>query len=114
MAKNVLSAPLRNTCQSMGMYVNIEELNPRGEKESRIRRLIPLFRDWLVYFTRGIEDGQPASLEKQLLSFPRWKHDDLPDCLNMLYDMYTLQPNIERRHRPLQVSYKNGRPIMSK
>ena len=45
MAKNVLSAPLRNTCQSMGMYVNIEELNPRGEKESRIRKLIPLFRD---------------------------------------------------------------------
>lgn len=114
MAKNVLSAPLRNTCQSMGMYVNIEELNPRGEKESRIRKLIPLFRDGLIYFTRGIEDGQPVSLEKQLLTFPRGKHDDVIDSLQLMYDMYTLQPNIERKHRPLSVTYKNGRPIMSK
>jgi len=98
-AKGVLSVPLKNTCQAMGMYVNIEEIAQKGDKESRIRKLIPLFRDGLVMFVRGIEDGQEVSLEKQLLTFPRGKHDDVIDSLQMVYDLYTLQPNVQTRHR---------------
>jgi predicted phage terminase large subunit-like protein len=114
-AKNVLSAPLNNTCKTMGIYANIEEIQQKGDKESRIRKLIPLFREWLVYFTRWLEDWQEVSLEKQLLHFPRGKHDDVIDSLQMLFDMYTLQPNIEsRRHRPIKVSYFNGKPVLTK
>ena len=32
-------------------------------------------------------------LELQLKKFPRGKHDDIIDALQMLYDMYSLQPN---------------------
>lgn len=113
-AKGVLSVPLKNTCQAMGMYVNIEEIAQKGDKESRIRKLIPLFRDGLVMFVRGIEDGQEVSLEKQLLTFPRGKHDDVIDSLQMVYDLYTLQPNVQTRHRWIKVSYQNWRPILSK
>lgn len=113
-AKNVLSAPLNNTCKTMGIYANIEEIAQKGDKESRIRKLIPLFRDWLVYFTRWLEDWQEVSLEKQLLHFPRGKFDDVIDSLQMLYDMYTLQPNVQTRHRPIKVSYFNGKPVLTK
>jgi phage terminase large subunit-like protein len=95
------------------MYPNIEELAQRGDKQSRIRKLIPLFRDGLVYFVRWIEDWQ-TSIEKQLLSFPRGKHDDIIDSLQMLYDMYTLQPNVQTRHKAIKVTYHNGRPILTK
>lgn len=113
-AKGVLSVPLRNTCQTMGIYANIEEIAQKGDKESRIRKLIPLFRDWLIYFVRWIEDGQPVSMEKQLLTFPRWKHDDVIDSLQMVYDLYTLQPNTHTRHRWIKVTYHNWRPVLSK
>lgn len=36
----------------MGIYANIEEIAQKGDKESRIRKLIPLFRDGLIYFVR--------------------------------------------------------------
>jgi len=36
------------------------------------------------------------------------------DSLQMLYDMYTLQPNVQSRHRPLRVTYHNWRPVLSK
>lgn len=113
-AKWVLSVPLRNTCQTMGIYANIEEIAQKGDKESRIRKLIPLFRDWLIYFVRWIEDGQPVSMEKQLLTFPRGKHDDVIDSLQMVYDLYTLQPNTHTRHRWIKVTYHNWRPVLSK
>lgn len=35
------------------------------------------------------------TLEKQLKEFPRGKHDDIIDALQMVYDLYTLQPNNE-------------------
>lgn len=113
-AKGVLSVPLNNTCKAMGIYANIEEIAQKGDKESRIRKLIPLFRDWLIYFVRWIEDGQPASLEKQLLTFPRGKHDDIIDSLQMVYDLYTLQPNVQTRHRGIKVTYHNGKPVLSR
>jgi len=36
----------------MGIYANIEELAQKGDKQGRIRKLISLFRDGLIYFVR--------------------------------------------------------------
>lgn len=51
-------------------------------------------------------------LEKQLLEFPRSKHDDVIDATQMLYDMYTLQPDTADKFEVPKISYDvNGRPI---
>jgi len=34
-----------------------------------------------------------SELEVQLKKFPRGKHDDIIDAEQMLYDLYTIQPN---------------------
>ena len=43
-------------------------------------------------------------LEKQLIKFPRAKHDDIIDALQMVYNMYTLTPNT-KAYRPIQIEY---------
>jgi phage terminase large subunit-like protein len=44
-------------------------------------------------------------LEKQLLEFPRGKNDDVIDSLQMLYDMYVLQPNTIKRFEMPRIEY---------
>lgn len=43
-------------------------------------------------------------LENELKRFPRGKHDDIIDSLQMVYDLYTLQPNTDRTQQ-LNISY---------
>lgn len=46
------------------------------------------------------------TLETQLKEFPRGKHDDVIDALQMVYDLYTLQPNTEATKQPeIQIRY---------
>jgi len=53
-------------------------------------------------------------LEKQLREFPRGKHDDVIDATQMLYDMYTLQPNNKKQFDIPVIKYdSNGRPIFN-
>jgi hypothetical protein len=50
-------------------------------------------------------------LEKQLTEFPRGKNDDILDSLQMLYDLYTLQPNTVKHHQMPVIKYgPDGRP----
>lgn len=58
------------------IYMNITELEAKGDKEMRIRALQPLFKTGVVFIRRSDKD-----LEEELLTFPKGKHDDIIDSL---------------------------------
>ena len=100
---------LRAELERKGIYCPIEEIRQQWDKESKIRRLLPLYRNWLIYHKIDME-----KLEKQLKEFPRGKHDDIADAEQMLYDMYTLQPNINKTFNIPKIKYdSNGKPIFN-
>ena len=78
----------------------MEEIKQTGDKLSKIRKLIPLYRDGLVYHKYGMD-----VLENELKKFPRGKNDDVIDALQMLYDMYTLQPNTPKQNTDLDIEW---------
>lgn len=69
-------------------YANIEEIRQAGDKETKLRKLIPLYRNWHIYHKIGMDE-----LEFELKRFPRGRHDDIMDSEQMLYSMYELVPN---------------------
>ena len=86
----------------------VEDIRQTGDKESKIRRLIPLFRNWTIYHKLWMD-----KFEKQLKEFPRWKHDDVIDAVQMLYDMYTLQPNTPNKFITPVIKYDSSwRPFI--
>lgn len=100
---------LRTELEKRGIYCPIEEIRQAWDKESKIRRLLPLFRNWLIYHKRDMD-----KLEKQLVEFPRWKHDDVIDATQMLYDMYQLQPNTIKTFDIPKIKYDNNwKPIFN-
>lgn len=100
---------LRTALEKRGMHCPIEEIRQPWDKESKIRRLLPLYRNWLIYHKRDMD-----LLEKQLKEFPRGRHDDVIDAVQMLYDMYTLQPNTTKNFEMPTIKYAaNGRPVFN-
>jgi len=100
---------LRAELTKRGMHCPVEEIRQQWDKESKIRRLLPLYRNGLIYHKRDMD-----LLEKQLTEFPRGKHDDVIDAVQMLYDMYTLQPNTHKTFdKPVIKYWANGRPIVT-
>lgn len=65
-------------------YFEVNELTQKQtrSKEARIRGLIPLFKAGVIF----IRPGQ-AELMRELLQFPKGKHDDHPDALSMQLDV---------------------------
>lgn len=60
-----------------------------------------------------MEDGKEVSLEAQLKRFPKGKHDDVIDSLQMLYDLYALQPNVNLEKHEINIEYDHyGRPVI--
>lgn len=52
-------------------------------------------------------------MENELLRFPKGKHDDRIDSLQMLYNMYELHPNTgAKNNQSFQIKYDQfGAPI---
>ena len=97
---------LRAELEKKWIYCPVEDIRQTGDKESKIRRLLPLYRNGMIYQKVWMD-----KLEKQLLEFPRGKHDDVIDATQMLYDMYTLQPNTTNKFEIPKIKYDiNGRP----
>jgi phage terminase large subunit-like protein len=44
-------------------------------------------------------------LETEMIRFPRGKHDDLIDAMQMLYSMYELTPNVNIQKRSIEIKY---------
>ena len=80
------------------------------DKWAKIRALIPLYQNWLIYHTRDVD-----KLETQLLKFPRWRHDDCPDGLQMALYLYDLTPNTVRNFKMPKIMHnKFGIPVLVK
>jgi len=108
-AQVTISFSLRVELEKKGIYCPVEEIRQAGDKESKIRRLTALYRNWHIYHKRWMD-----KLEKQLLEFPRWKHDDVIDAEQMLYNMYELQPNTVQSYQIPTIKYDSSwRPVFS-
>ena len=108
-AQTVIAFWLKNHLQKEWLYSDIEEIRQSDDKLAKIRRMIPLYRNSLIYHQPWMTE-----LESQLLKFPRWKHDDIIDAEQMLYNMYELQPNTIQANEQIQIQYDNmWRPVMT-
>lgn len=88
-AQSMIITFLKSQLQKLWMHVLIEEITQTGDKLSKIRKLLPLYRNWLIYHPRVWVEW----LENEAIKFPRGKHDDQIDVLQMAYNLYELQPN---------------------
>lgn len=99
-AQSMISTFLKREMDKQWFHTTITEIWQTKDKNTRIRKLIPLYRDWCIY--HNMYNCQ--ELEQQLYKFPKWKHDDCIDALQMLYDMYILQPNTWIKHNQFRVT----------
>lgn len=107
-AQSIVWFSLRTELAKRGLNCPVEDIKQQGDKQGKIRRLLPLYRNGLIYQKRDM-----YLLEKQLKEFPRGKHDDLIDATQMLYDMYTLQPRNNTKFEAPKIKYdSNGRPFI--
>ena len=107
-AQSMIVTFLKSEMQKRGIYADIEEITQTGDKLSKIRKLVSLYKNWLIYHTlQGSEE-----LEHELKRFPRGKHDDIIDSLQMLYNMYELVPNTWAKKQSFNIGYDyNGNVI---
>lgn len=106
-AQSMIVTFLKNELAKRGKYTTIEEIKQTGDKLSKLRKLIPLYRNWLIHHKYWMDE-----LELELKRFPRGKHDDIIDAEQMLYDLYQIQPNSTTRTQEFKMEWDNyGRPI---
>jgi predicted phage terminase large subunit-like protein len=99
---------LRAELERRWQFVTIEEIRQTGDKNAKIRSLIPLYRNGHIYHKIGMD-----VLEMELKRFPRWKHDDIIDSCQMLYSMYSISPNNKAFKDDISIKYDEmWRPIM--
>ena len=60
------------------MYFLVEEIKSTGDKNQRIRGLVPLYKIGIIRHRSWMKNGK---LEKQLIQFPQAKYDDRIDGL---------------------------------
>lgn len=99
-AQTMIAQALKLQMEKQKIYTSIEEITQSWDKLTKIRRLVPLYRNGLIYHTLWM-----VELESELKRFPRWKNDDIIDSLQMLYDMYTLQPNSVAWSNDITIEY---------
>lgn len=109
-AQSVIGFSLRPRIEREAPWSLVDDIRSTTEKEMRIRRLIPLYSRGKIRHKKNAP--WRAKLEEQLLKFPKGRHDDLPDALQYVMELYTLQPNTGSPYAIKSVSYDPyGRPI---
>lgn len=107
-AQNMIWFNLNIELEKRWMSANIEEIRQTWDKETKIRKLIPLYRNWHIRHRLWMND-----LEVEMTRFPRGKHDDIIDAMQMLYSMYEITPNTWYVKNSIKIEYDNfWRPIM--
>lgn len=107
-AQQIIGFNLKAEMQRKWMYANIEDIKQTGDKEQKLRKLIPLYRNGHIYHRLGMSE-----LEFELKRFPRGKHDDIIDSMQMLYSMYEISPN-SKTYKDINIVYDemgNPKPI---
>jgi len=106
-AQSMIVTFLKKKLQEMRLHTTIEEVTQTGDKLTKIRKLVPLYRDWCIFHKLGMD-----MLENEMIKFPRWKHDDVIDALQMVYSLYELQPNSWIQHFDLKMEWNEyGDPV---
>lgn len=99
---------LRNRLRTEKLFKEVEDIMQKDDKLAKIRSLVPLYRNWQIYHNHNLE-----KLEKQLKAFPRGKHDDCPDSLQMLNYMYEMIPNTWKLYKPVKTVFdKYWTPVL--
>jgi len=81
-----ITYPLRTEMIRQKRYYDIVELKARASKEERIAALVPFYRLGFMYHNPNV----CGVLEKQLLSYPRSKKDDVMDVVAYVVEMLEL------------------------
>jgi predicted phage terminase large subunit-like protein len=106
-AQTVLAQWVKKTLIENHVTTPIEEIIQKGDKESKIRQLQAPIRNGNIIWRNDM-----FTLEEQLKKFPRGKHDDVIDAMQMLYSFHGMQPNTERVDNPFKIRYNHlGQPI---
>lgn len=62
------------------IYFMVHEVKTSSNKELRIRGLLPMYTTGVIHHREGVD----FEYERELLAFPRGKHDDRADAMSML------------------------------
>lgn len=95
--QKALSYFLEEEQRRRGIFFTIEELKATGEKEARIRGLLPMYKAGIIFHRHS-----DKPLEDELLVFPVGKHDDRIDALAYLQQ---LVKNIPKNAKPSTTYY---------
>jgi len=109
-AQTVMAQWLKKRLKEEKLFMPVDEIMQKGDKESKIRSLQAPIRQGKLFWTR-----QHMALEAQLKKFPRGKHDDIIDALQMLYQVYNqIRPSSNNSYDIGTIRYDSrGRPIFS-
>lgn len=109
-AQTVMAQWLKKRLLEEGVNILVDEIMQRGDKESKIRALQAPIRQGKIYWTKD-----QMALEAQLKKFPRGKHDDIIDALQMLYQVYgQIRPENNVGYDMVNIQYdKYGRPVFT-
>ena len=79
------------------IYFNVVELKASSSKESRIRGLIPMYKNGIIYHRNTDVD-----YENELLTFPVGIHDDRIDAMAYLQQVLTntQSSNVAKQYVP--------------
>ena len=107
-AQSMIWQFLKLELQKRWIYCNIVEIRQTWDKNTKIRKLISPYRQWDIYHKEWMDE-----LELQLKRFPRGKHDDIVDSLQMVYEMIELHPWSWLQKAPIRFERdSNGTPII--
>lgn len=70
-------------------YFVVHEIKSRSAKETRIRGLLGLYQNKIIWHKKGVD----ANYELELLSFPRGRRDDRIDCMAFLLQALEYNPS---------------------
>ena len=108
-AQTVMGQWLKKTLKEEKVYIPVDEIIQKGSKEEKIRGLQGPIRHGKVFWRK-----EHTPLELQLRKFPRGKHDDIIDAMQMLYHFYNVQPSTEDINFDIEFKYDHlGRPIFA-
>jgi len=108
-AQTVLGQFLKQALREKNIYTIVEELTQKGSKEEKIRKLDYPIRNGLIYWRQDMYD-----IEHQLKTFPRGRHDDVIDALQMLFSVYHIKPTNQPTNQDFKIQYDSlGRPMVN-
>lgn len=88
--QRTLSYWLEQKQKKLGVFFYVETLkSAKGSKVDRVRGLQPFFASNRIFLRADMPE-----LERELLSFPKGAHDDLPDALSMHLDFWNTQQTL--------------------